>query len=100
MNKENQKKYKEYQKLAAKRKNAYDKVNEVLDKITKVREVYATEHAKFEKKWQPKLKAADKAIDDANKKHDELTTKCKEMRKAFIAQDNPDRQELLDLLLS
>lgn len=100
MNKENQKKYKEYQKLAAKQKKANAKVEAALEKCRQINNAYAIECAKLDKKWKPRIEAANKAEAAASNAYFELANQCKELRKGFVAQDNPNRKELIDLILS
>lgn len=100
MNKENQKKFKEYQKLAAKQKKANAKVDAAVEKCRQINNAYALELAKVDKKWKPRSTAADKAHADALNVYHELANQCKELRKGFVAQDNPNRKELIDLILS
>jgi hypothetical protein len=80
-------------------KKANAKVNALVEACKKLHDSYAAEGAKLDKKWQPRIAKANKAEADAAEESCKLSAQCKELRKSFISQDNPNRQELLDLIL-
>lgn len=83
-----------------KQKKANAKVEAALEKCRQINNAYALEAAKVDKKWKPRIEAADKAGAAVAKQYYELSIQCKELRKSLIASDNPDRKELIDLILS
>lgn len=99
MNKENQKKYREYQKLEAKSKKLQAKYEFEACKQGKVVDARDKAYEKFHAHWQPKVEAVDKRASMAYVKVHEASEKLKALRKALIASDNPDRKELIDIFI-
>ncbi len=99
MNKENQKKYNQYKKDKARADKLYATKDKALLEHTTVASALAAAIEKLTNKWQPKLAKADKKADEAMKAYEELHAKLKETRKSFMSQDNPDRKELIKLIL-
>lgn len=99
MNKENQKKYNQYKKDKAKYDKLCAKENELGNKLTKVQEDCQAALDKLAKQQQPKINKANAAL----AKHSEVRLaayqKLKETRSSFMSQDNPDRKELIKLIL-
>lgn len=99
MNKENQKKYDQYKKDKARADKLYATKDKALLEHAAVSSALAAAIEKLTNKWQPKLTKADKKADEAMKAYEELHAKLKETRKSFMSQDNPDRKELIKLIL-
>lgn len=100
MNKENQKKYKEYQKLQAKVKKAQAKVDKLYEAYEKVTQQQAEAFKKVEKQWTPKIKKAYETMADLRDYTEVERANLSTIRKVLVASDNPDRKELIDLILS
>lgn len=86
--------------MQAKAKKANAKVEAALEKCRQINNAYALELAKVDKKWKSRIEAANKAEAAASNQYFDLANQCKELRKGFVSQDNPNRKELIDLILS
>lgn len=99
MNKENQKAVQKYKKLQAQAKKLQDKYEVEACKQGKVVNARDKAYEKFHAHWNPKVAEVDKRASLAYVKVREASDALKEMRKSLIASDNPDRKELIDLLI-
>jgi len=99
MNKENQKKYNQYKKDKAKYDKLCVKDDELGNKLTKVQEDCQAALDKLAKQWQPKINKVASARSKSGAARFAATLKLKETRSSFMAQDNPDRKELIKLIL-
>lgn len=99
MNKENQKKYNQYKKDKAK----YDKLcleeSKLEQKHQQVLSAFEAASAKLVRQWKGRIEKANDAVAAAQGKMKEANAKLKETRSSFMAQDNPDRKELIKLIL-
>ena len=82
---------------AKKLQDSYEKAdkkrNDLLDAMEKA-------HDKVQKYWNPKVEKADMSATSTYGKVCVARDELKALRKALIANDNPDRKELIDLILS
>ena len=99
MNKENQKKYNQYKKDKAK----YDKLcaqeGNLGSKLEKVQADCQAALDKLAKQWQAKINKATAAHVKTSEVRLAAYQKLKETRSSFMSQDNPDRKELIKLIL-
>ncbi len=100
MNKENQKKYKEYQKLQAKVKKAQAKVDKLYADYEKLSQQKDAAIHKIDKAFAPKITKTYNAMSDLRDETEVERANLSTIRKVLVASDNPDRKELIDLILS
>jgi hypothetical protein len=99
MNKENQKKYREYQKLAAKIKKAQAKVDKLYADYEKLDKQRQAALEKVEKQFAPKIQRAYGKMADVRDATEVSRADLSVIRRSLVCQDNPDRKELIDLLI-
>jgi chromosome segregation ATPase len=99
MNKENQKKFKEYQKLDAQIKKSQAKIDKLYEAYEQATKELAAAMSKVEKKFAPKIQRAYDKMADVRDATEQQRTELSALRKSLIASDNPDRKELIDILI-
>jgi hypothetical protein len=99
MNKQNQKKYQAYLKQKSKVDKLWIKKSSLSDKHDDAVAQYEKALKKVAAQFTPKIDKAFNAMAAVRDEAMELETELKEIRKGFMAQDNPDRKELINLIL-
>ena len=100
MNKENQKAVKKYKKLLTQAKKLQDSYEKADKKRNALLDARDKAHEKVQKHWNPKVEKADMNAASTYGKVCAARDELKALRKSLIASDNPDRKELIDLILS
>jgi hypothetical protein len=99
MNKENQKKFKKYQQIAVRIKKSQAKVDKLYEAYEKVTNDQAAAISQVEKKFAPKLKKAYESMANLRDDTELWRSALSAIRKSLVSSDNPDRKELIDILI-
>lgn len=81
-------------------KKAQAKVDKLYETYEKVTQQQAEAFKKVEKQWAPKIKKAYETMADLRDETEVERANLSTIRKVLVASDNPDRKELIDLILS